>query len=290
MRLPIELRFIIYEYALSEEQGVTYHEDERRVGWLCLHQPIETATTASANHPVTLDEQPRKRRKLNDGTSRETSSRTHSMVCIGGLPVANQLQFVSHQIRSEARGLGLRCNDVSIFDSMSHLGRFFNGLSPRQTSWVRKVVVRAEDGWDANSTGGASTSAGDGGWREIVEAYPHMTVHIHSPVVRIGTGSYFLMALVIQHQGRGNTDFLKRLSSDPRMQRILTDLVESTSAEQPRLASCVKLFPCDSTFDEKAFQATCLMTDKLVHILSACPGFDIESLTAIAKEWALNGF
>lgn len=296
MRLPAELRNLVYEFALSEEQGLTYHRDERRLGWLCLHQLIEAATSVSdAGAPVAESQAnpgSRKRRKLNNGTPQETGAwGPHSMVCIGKFTVANQLQFVSHQLRRETRGLGLRYNDISIFDSMSHITKLFHSLSPRQTSWLRKVVVKAEHGWDAKpAANGASTSAGDGGWEEIAEAYPQLNIHIHSPDVRISSGSYFLMALIIQHRGRGNNTFLERLSPNPRMRRIMTDLVETSTAERPRLASCVKMFPWDTEFDKKAFETTCLMTDKLAHVLSACPEFKIEDLTAIAKDWVSNGF
>jgi len=47
LTLPGEIRNQIYEYALAEEKGVVYHEDENEIGWLCLHGGTRTSSTDS---------------------------------------------------------------------------------------------------------------------------------------------------------------------------------------------------------------------------------------------------
>jgi hypothetical protein len=38
LTLPGEIRNRIFEFALTESEGVNYREDERGVGWLCLYE------------------------------------------------------------------------------------------------------------------------------------------------------------------------------------------------------------------------------------------------------------
>lgn len=38
LTLPGEIRNKIYEFAITESEGVNYREDERDVGWLCLYE------------------------------------------------------------------------------------------------------------------------------------------------------------------------------------------------------------------------------------------------------------
>ena len=148
--------------------------------------------------------------------------------------------------------------------------------------------MKTQDGWDLKPTTGVAT-ADSGGWSKVAQRYPNLEIHVQFPSAQIETGSFFLTALIIQHLGRGNTTFVRRLSNNLRMQQIMTELANKL-IPRPTLASCIKVFPWEELFDEATFRATCLTTELLAKVLCELLDFDIEDLVAIARDWHTNGY
>lgn len=76
--LPGELRNRIYAYALAQENGVIYHDDEEQIAWLCLHPSDETPEDKSNDiEPPGYVEvrDVRKRRKLTTDPHRTSHHR-----------------------------------------------------------------------------------------------------------------------------------------------------------------------------------------------------------------------
>ena len=314
LTLPGEIRNLIFEYALSEEKGVVYHEDEKGVGWLCLHNGARTGVADSVmitpaseedekegekkdvKREEAADSPKKKRRKLNDGSSQESENikkashdPTLGPQAVRGLVVANQLQFVNRQLHRETRALGLRYNDISIVDTASQMASFFNSLSVRQVYRLGTVTLRTAHGW-VERPRATTQKVADGSWSTISQECPRLTIHTYSSQIRPNNGDFLKHALIIQHHGRGNTAFLQRLSSDPNMQHRLAAWVGSPTIYMDKIPPFEKWFPWDETFEEAAFRAVCLTTDQLGLMLSKSPEFDMEALVAVARDWYTNGF
>ncbi|KAF1963662.1 hypothetical protein CC80DRAFT_541579 [Byssothecium circinans] len=129
LRLPFELRNKIYDYALSEEDGIGYLEDKSYVGRL-VHLASSTTPT----------DDPR--------TSTRKFVKSEHIARCGKieLVLANQLQFVNRQLRMETRGLGLARNDLTIllpnrYNTIITFPRLVQCLSARQKKVLRNITL-----------------------------------------------------------------------------------------------------------------------------------------------------
>jgi len=195
--------------------------------------------------------------------------------------VANQLQFVNRQLHRETRALGLRYNDIWIVDTALHQESFYRSLNARQVYQLGNITIRTEHGW----------VKGSGSWIIIrKEECPRLSIRFYSPQVRLNNGKFLTHAWMIQHCSRGNTAFLQRLSSDPDTQHRMAVSMGPTNPCWKKISPFEKWFPWEETFDEAAFRAVCLTTDRLGLMLSKSPEFDMEALVAVARDWYKNGF
>jgi hypothetical protein len=98
LQLSAELRNMIYAYALSEPNGLIFLLNRSKIGQLCIKP-----TSASPALPDAVN-------KANKSTSSDRPKDDASCT-------ANQLQYVSHELRHETRGLGVRYNDLTFCTS-----------------------------------------------------------------------------------------------------------------------------------------------------------------------------
>ncbi|KAF2791654.1 hypothetical protein K505DRAFT_363610 [Melanomma pulvis-pyrius CBS 109.77] len=119
--LPGELRNRIYEYALSWPDGVTYHVDD-------------------GNHQLCV---PVRARQAKNGNGKSGKHESVDKLC-----EANNLQYVSKQIRSEIKGLILKHNDIKFITTEVHEHSpvaicldFLQQLRPEYLKHLRTIVV-----------------------------------------------------------------------------------------------------------------------------------------------------
>ncbi|KAF2244822.1 hypothetical protein BU26DRAFT_553930 [Trematosphaeria pertusa] len=117
MRLPGEIRNIIYEYALTEPDGLTYRNSEFCAARLVAHEPGDAG--------------------LNSGTRLDYVE-------------ANQLQYVSREMRRETRGLGIVYNDLTFVGTSNNLATsqfalFLRVCASRHLDYIRTITLRHRD-------------------------------------------------------------------------------------------------------------------------------------------------
>jgi hypothetical protein len=293
LQLPGELRNKIFEYALTIDDGICYREDKVGVGWLCLHpQQTEQDVEEHAQTPAAVassgeleDEAPaRKRRKLTETVrfiknSVVATKKTNRLaqVTVNGHLVANQLQFVNHQLRSETRALVIRYNDIYILDEHRHLMEFFYSVVGHKRGWIQRIVRRVQSETKLKRPIKVKSHEA---------LHPRFIIHEYLPEVSLDGNAFFLVAGVIREFGRQNHSFLSRLTQNV----IYQQLVRSSSNRFVKLSSYAKVFPWDKKFDEAAIRRYCETNDFVQNILLPTAPNGIEGLVAIAKEWIENGY
>ncbi|KAH7081638.1 hypothetical protein BKA63DRAFT_550278 [Paraphoma chrysanthemicola] len=295
--LPGELRNRIYAYSLSEERGISHREDKNGIAWpcLCKHNgdvqtlpvaediPGSATAVVESNQEIDKDSHILKRRKLNTGKHKEPLFRAHKIesdarvrACNTRYIVANQLQFVNRQLRDEAQGLGLRCNDIYDFCSLESVLNFLKSLSHTQRTWLRRLVVRQDHSQDKSvdeSTHDENLYNGESEdkcekrfshWRRMEQMYFKLAIHIYSSCSLVQNGTFLGTPLMLQYNGRGNKSFVENFSSNIDAQRALAEMAGEGGRPLP---TCVKWFPGEETFDEAAFRANCAATDIIASTL-----------------------
>ncbi|KAF1848580.1 uncharacterized protein K460DRAFT_77447 [Cucurbitaria berberidis CBS 394.84] len=203
---------------------------------------------------------------------------------MNGHIIANQLQFVNHQLRGETKGLTLRYNDIFIFDSATDTKKLLNGLHCQQRMWLRRIIVKTENGWHKGGIPRYTTKT------PHTSCNPTFAIHIYCPLIRMDKNSFFLAALYFQSIGRGNTAFVQKLSDSASVQQYLLALMEQrASSDSGVLPRYVRIFPWDEVFDEAALRKSCsehvLESTRLIPTLKD----GVEALIRVAKDWFDNG-
>jgi hypothetical protein len=257
LQLPGELRNKVFEYALTLDDGVCYREDNLGVGWLCHHpQQSDPDTNEHAPTPTAA-----------------------ARVTVNGHVVANQLQFVCHQLRNESRGLVIRYNDIHILDAPHHCRKFVYSVDRHDRRWIQKIIERIDSTHTAGWTNYSHLSID---WK----THPKFMVHAHHPEGRLENNRFFEIAKQVQVTGRRNREFLHRLIQD----YTIHPCFYGVGVRLPKIPSYVKVFPWDKEFNEAAIRRYCEGDgpEQRFYALTAPGG--VEGLVAIAKEWFENGY
>ncbi|KAH7091161.1 hypothetical protein FB567DRAFT_616620 [Paraphoma chrysanthemicola] len=312
LRLPGEVRNCIYAYALSEPKGVYHREDADGVSWLCLHDSTTDKPVATTNKEVITKRGRAKRRKLNNGLLQnvqvDAKSESRDMrvrACDNLYIVANQMAFVSHQLRFETKGLGLRYNVLYIFkDSYHDVIQTCMSCTKQQRRWLEIIKVTSEPvstkrKASENEPIALNDSVSHEGMMrdnliltELVADCPRLAIHAHIPDIKRSSKYFLTFALVMQCCGRGNLSFIDRFSSDALIQSALKeyfDTIEAKDKQVLQFIPCMKVFHAEEAFDEAMFRKNCEEKDLLAIALRGDPNYDIEKLVTIAREWYLYG-
>ncbi|KAH7081639.1 hypothetical protein BKA63DRAFT_589367, partial [Paraphoma chrysanthemicola] len=255
-------------------------------------------------------------RKLNNGSLRKVqvdskSGTRHMRVRVGGnlYIVANQMAFVSHQLRFETKGLGLRYNVLYMFNGSIHdVTQLCVSLTKQQRRWLETIKMKYESVFtkriaSSNEPIAMSDSISDSAsdeevkrsnlvLTELVSDCPRLAIHVHIPDIKSSTEYFLASALAMQYCSCGNLSFIDRFSSDALMQSALRDWIEEIEQEFKQAFQyppCMKVFPAEEAFDEAIFRKNCAEKDELAMFLRSGPDYDIEKLVTIAREWYLFG-
>lgn len=167
LTLPAELRNRIYELVLTDKDGLYMRETNGRAK-LCFKEPAIQTLKARKKTANKLDDE------------------------------ANQLQYVSRQLRAETRRYGLKLNDLYFVtydrDEASPLGacvNFLMSLAPRWFQYLRNIIIRRHDAIPfayaylaeagENPNGKYYDFDAQDELRGFCNAYPNMTIHWTCP-------------------------------------------------------------------------------------------------------------
>jgi hypothetical protein len=181
LRPPREIRNTIYEYVLTEEEGICYRKDESGRGRLCIYvpekgedvvtcQPIRSSELSAHSEQLTFKDkqtsflQTKGRNWLNkcffsfllDGVGARVDGdkvfiRAANYGEAGEMYIiANQLQFTCRQLSRETRCLSLRYNTIIISanDEGQASDRYIDFLQDLPSKYVRWISTIDIQHWD----------------------------------------------------------------------------------------------------------------------------------------------
>ncbi|KAH7081640.1 hypothetical protein BKA63DRAFT_562175 [Paraphoma chrysanthemicola] len=246
----------------SEEHALEAVVDSNGQGWLCLDSFDQAENLVP---------------RSTDGDKFKTGD---------GNVVANQLQYVCHQLRLETKTLSIQYNTISFRGKDPTAAEaFMNGLSPRFHESIRQLILRtSETNWMLKLSTGII---------QFCEKHPNPSLRFHDPnLTSAQANSLLFTTFLIKHHLRGETTFVRKLSDCIIIQQKLLAMLwervqEDNLASMP---SNVIFFPHDERLDEAVFHASCAANSIINKILVPTLKNGMDDLIAIAKDCYENGF
>jgi hypothetical protein len=242
---------MVYAFALSEPNGLTFLLNGPKTGQLCIKPASvspalpdavnKTNKSASSNHP------------------KDDASCT-----------ANQLQYVSHQLRHETRGLGVRYNDLTFRKPHDFLA-FMDMCPAAHKSHLRQLTVeKPRLPKDKMHTPERDAAIAEIKRRvyEICTAYPTLTLRMIFPEWRQDDPEAFvIMALTLQKRAREQWS-LTQFYIDAINQGSVRIALAKTGVDTPRAPPNMRIMPEDEPFDEALFRKAMQDNDELMQVFS----------------------
>jgi hypothetical protein len=290
-QLPGELRNNIYEFSLSEVEGLYYRNDDRGVGWLCLatvrgNYELKTSTTEAQD----VNDQVKHRcnickRKIyhDDGLPKEVDST--DMVKIGkGYIVANQLQFVSQQLRHETKALGIRYNKITFLCSdLRVITTFLQRLPSTQEHHLRQIIIKPETRFWIASFFAMLT--------EICKKLPHLVIRYHFPTFCLHRNPNQLIKATIHSIAvRGFKEVAERFTGNTFLQQKIIQQAKTveTQSQIKTIAPNIRLLPHHGILDLVAFKEACEEDVRSTNWVLG-PERCVDTLIQLAQDWSEHG-
>ncbi|KAF2821630.1 hypothetical protein CC86DRAFT_98826 [Ophiobolus disseminans] len=240
--LPGELRNLIFAYTFSEPMGLSYRLDPPGIGRL---ESMLPATTLPSKVQLDTCKPTPERKALNRRTRR----------------VANQLQYVCHELRAETRGLGIRYNDLS-FEYLKDVLAFIRIIPQAEVKHLRILHVKkgmysTVGGEEVNLLG-----APDERYSRLFNfclAHPALT--ICNPVIgwRQSDPMFVPYAILVQMQFRKSSSRIEDFFTSPSVQDMVRTITSRKVGQmEEALPANFKMYPEDDTFDSTLFRNTCV--------------------------------
>jgi hypothetical protein len=249
LQLPAELRNMIYAFALSEPNGLTFLLNGPKTGQLC----IKPASVSPA---------------LPDAVNK--SNKSASSVHPKPSCTANQLQYVSHQLRHETRGLGSRYNDLTFRKHHDFLA-FMDMCPAAHKQHLRQLTVeKPRLPKDKMHTPERDAAIAEIKRRvyEICTAYPKLTLRMIFPEWRQDDAKAFvIMALALQKRAREKWS-LTQFYVDAINQESVRIALAATGVDTSRAPPNMRIMPEDEPFDEALFRKAMQDDDELMQAFS----------------------
>jgi hypothetical protein len=205
--------------------------------------------------------------------------------------VANQLRFVSKQLRRETRGLGVRFNTIT-FTAVQHrdIGvyrqflSFVKELPARQHKHLTTIVLKDRGAFESHSDLEDVNS--------FCRSNPHVLVKMHKWDARPMELALIDAALRVKQVYRKDPSFVTKITSDLSLQHDMLKDNQATTSLLPPMASNFRFFPMDADdgFDEKAFRRACASNDEFWEFAENTITGGVDAWLPWIREWCKNGF
>jgi hypothetical protein len=237
LELPGELRNVIYAHALYEPAGLRFRQDDYGIGRL------ENASSAVPSKPslvfATCKTENITRREIDTAASR----------------AANQLQYVSREIRKETRGLGIRYNEIS-FDRLNDIFSFI-ALCPKSENKHLRMLRLYKTLYTTNGSPNQALQPKKENDQifQFCEANPNVVIDGYIQGWQQTDPMFLPYSILVEMQFRNTSNRIADFFTDPELQHAIKEAtMRKVSKAQQVLPANFKLFPDDKKFDEKAFR------------------------------------
>ncbi|PSN61479.1 hypothetical protein BS50DRAFT_651690 [Corynespora cassiicola Philippines] len=290
LRLPGEIRNLVYEFALSEPNGLFY---------------IPCSLGRLISRPLICRKYQKyysgSRIVLCDGHDLETNphyTREEMVTTRCGIVIANQLQFVSKQLRHETRGIGARFNNITIMEYNDEsrpeckwaFSDLIAAIPEAEITHLRKITVEAYNYLDPRIQKGVQNSnirtldsAVD-----LCRRHPKLRLHIYARNFDPYKRNVFHGAAVWLKRVRGDTSYLLRIYNPKKSRgKVLEGWFETAGLQElfVQVPENLRFFPRFFQFDESSFRLCYANAD---WTLAAVPN-GLDGLVELMKEWYEHG-
>jgi len=228
VRLPTELRSIIYKYALTENKP------------LSLKKPRD--------HAIYSALRPRLQCRHHLQILTTESSHPHS---VRKIPEANQLRLVNKQMYRETRGLSLHYNDIE-FSTVEDADYFFEHCVTTHLTKLRLVNIR----WLDQGTLDAPNAEIWKNTSRFCGLYPHVTVHVDASNRSPNRPHTLLWLARYETHVRGTRNVFDALIEE---RSVFPDAMHPRLPLEPGapvVHDNVRFIPAAEVFDEEEFKRT----------------------------------
>lgn len=243
LELPGELRNFIYAYVLSEPAGLRFRQDEYGIGRL---ESMPAEKTLRPTLMVAKGE-------IDDADKKEQLQTAASRV-------ANQLQYVSHEIRRETRGLGVRHNALT-FDYLHDILAFINTCPQSDLKHLRLLRLRKALYSTTGGEDGITLGQPDERYAKLFDFCannPSLVVRNNISGWKQSHPMFVPYAILVEMQFRKShtriADFFTKPSIQSEVQTVTSRKVEPMAEALP---PNFEIFPEDDDFNERQFRDTC---------------------------------
>ncbi|KAH3940907.1 hypothetical protein HBH53_210550 [Parastagonospora nodorum] len=225
MRIPAELRSIIYEYALTEDHPLSVKKPNGHAIYAALHPQLRD------RHHLQI---------LSTGLSHPYGVRKTAE--------ANQLRFANKQMYHETRGLSLHYNAIE-FTNVEDAHYFLKRCATLHLSKLRLVTIR----WaDQNTFGVPDPKI----WQNIsnfCQLYPSAMVRVHVSDRSPNTLHTLLWLARYEAQIRDTRSLFTALIEENSVFRDVVRPCLPLAPGMPVVHDSLRFFPAAEVFDEEEF-------------------------------------
>jgi hypothetical protein len=271
LRLPGELRNLIYAYALSEAAGLEVRYDSQGIPRL-----YRLGVTNRAPDISTI--------LINDIWEAADGAEFYP-------GDANQLQYVSRELRRETRGLGIRFNSLS-FDKYTDFLAFLNTCPSAHTQYIRQITINrslytkrlrndSDEHVDKRSKRRSELF-------DFCNKNASVTIRNSLKDWRQDDPWFVLITISLQIQFRGRSKLLYDFFTDQRPQELLEASYSNARTRAKEVPLNVHFYPADKVFHEDTFR-TAVEGNVIMRTLLADVDDGINRWVSVAKEIYKHG-
>jgi hypothetical protein len=278
LTLPGEIRNCIYKYALTEEDGVCYRQDEHGNGWLCKYEKDEGYGEIGGKRDDIQSDSPTSSvgaDSLGEKNGQTTSHDAIVRICNGAHVIANQIQFACRQLLKETKQLCIRYN-VIVFSGYNkgilRCNQFIQALTPEQMQVSFRLTIKHRG--DLLLALLAPLAA-------FCNAHLNMVIDVHDCDLK-DLEVEGLLVLVCCY-GK----WVRNSRPIPRLIYPISTMIFTPGHNGP---SNLRLRYGHGAFNEALFRTALLESEQVQRAIDMHPNLDIDGLVVFAREFMEVGF
>jgi hypothetical protein len=313
LSLPSEIRNSIYEYALTQAEGLLYHKNSNDVGQLCTRgiEDMVNNDVSEADENSGMTEKESMGQTGSDDKGEDENEQDDTIACPeSGVDTldhgrnheleeeaiepeqvpANQLQFVCRKLRNETKGLGVRLNTIRFAaktegKALEQCLSFLHSLAPHHKKYIRAL--------DIYSSTNESEITNAPELFMFCKEHPKSQVNFHFGFIE-HFPYYFIRGAIVLGWIFGKECFLTTYASLPwkLRYRIELSMLHTNLPKRPftTVPSNFHIFPSIKRFDERRFRShMSLDARSRIRLMEQTLEITGDDFVAWAENWCQNG-
>lgn len=270
LRLPGELRNLVYAYALSEPAGLEFRYDSQGIARLYHFGAAKPSPEISS-------------------TITDEGLEAH-----GGeseMSDANQLQYISRDIRRETRGIGIRYNRLT-FDNLVNFMAFLETCPSTHTKHIRHITIdrslytKRSQAESVDHVQKRSKRRSE--FFDFCKSNASVTIRNPLKSWRQDDPWFITNTISLQIQFRKHSKLIYDFFTNEKTQRLLETSFRHAKSRPKDVPTNMHFYPTDEIFHEDTFRTT-VEGNAIIRSLLADVDGGIDRWVSVAKEIYKHG-